>query len=95
MKLIQSAFALSVLSCAALTGCVQTTPEWDKHFGEAERMMMAQQVLNPDAGMKDIPDSLDGNASRESVIRYRSTFKEPPPPQNVFNIGVGSGSSGR
>lgn len=58
-------------------------------------MMMAQQVLNPDAGTKTLPDAMDGAASRETVIRYRSTFKEPPPPQNVFTIGVGSGGSSR
>ncbi len=95
MKPIQTAVALAVMSSAALTGCVQTTPEWDSHFGEAQRMMMAQQVMNPDAGLKEVPNSMDGGASRESVIRYRNTFKEPPPPQNVFNIGVGTGNSGR
>ncbi len=95
MKPIQNAVALAVLSGTALTGCVQTTPQWDSHFGEAQRMMMAQQVLNPDAGTKSLTESMDGGASRESVIRYRSTFKEPPAPQNVFTIGVGgSGGSG-
>ena len=91
MKTIPTAVALAVLGSAALTGCAPTTPVWDSHFGEAQRMMMAQQVLNPDAGMKELPNSMDGGASRETVIRYRSTFKEPPPPQNVFTIGVGSG----
>lgn len=95
MKPIQTAVALAVISSAALSGCVQTTPEWDSHFGEAQRMMMAQQVINPDAGMKEMPDSMDGGASRETVIRYRSTFKEPPAPQNVFTIGVGSGGGSR
>lgn len=95
MKTIQSAVALAVLGSAALTACVQTTPVWDAHFGEAQRMMMAQQVLNPDAGLKEVPNSLDGGASRETVIRYRNTFKEPPAPQNVFNIGVGTSGSGR
>lgn len=93
MKPIHTAVAVAVMSSAALSGCVQTTPEWDSHFGEAERMMMAKQVLNPDAGMASLPDSMDGSASRESVVRYRNTFKEPPPPQNVFTIGVGGGSS--
>lgn len=90
MKPIHTAIALAVLGGTSLTGCVQTTPEWDSHFSEAQRMTMAQQVLNPDAGTKALPDSMDGAASRESVVRYRTTFKEPPPPQNVFNIGVGT-----
>ncbi len=92
MKTNETVAALVMLTGAVLAGCAPTTPEWDRHFGEAERMMMAQQVLNPDAGMKDLPTTMDGPASRESVVRYRSTFKEPPAPQNVFNIGVGSGS---
>ncbi len=95
MKTIPTAVALAVLGSATLTGCVQTTPVWDSRFGEAQRMMMAQQVLNPDAGMKEVPNSLDGGAARETVVRYRNTFKEPPPPQNVFNIGVGTSGSGR
>jgi hypothetical protein len=95
MKSIQTMAALIMLSGAVLTGCAPTTPNWDQHFGEAQRMMMAQQVLNPDAGMKNPPDSMDGSASRESVVRYRSTFKEPPPPQNVFTIGVGGAGGSR
>jgi hypothetical protein len=95
MKSIQTMAALIMLSGAVLTGCAPTTPNWDQHFGEAQRMMMAQQVLNPDAGMKNLPDSMDGSASRESVVRYRSTFKEPPPPQNVFTIGVGGAGGSR
>lgn len=86
--------ALVLSSSVAIAGCVQTSPDWDQHFGEAQRMTMAQQVINPDAGMKDMPQTVDGSASRESIVRYRQTFKEPPAPQNVFTIGVGSGSSG-
>ena len=95
MKTIQTIAALVMLTGAVLAGCAPTSPHWDAHFGEAQRMMMAQQVLNPDAGMQDVPNSLDGGAARESVIRYRNTFKEPPAPQNVFNIGVGTSGSGR
>lgn len=78
---------------AALAGCAPTTPQYDSRFGQSVRMSMAQQVLNPDAASKDVPESKDGPAARETVVRYRNTFKEPPPPQNVFNIGVGSGQS--
>lgn len=94
MKPIQTAATQAMFVAIALSGCVQTTPQWDQHFGEAQRMMMAQQVLNPDAGMKDVPEAMDGAASRETVVRYRSTFKEPPAPQNVFTIGVGGSGGG-
>lgn len=91
MRIIPLLAMLALPISAVLSGCAPTTPRWDQNFGEAQRMMMAQQVINPDAGMKELPSVMDGGASRESVIRYRSTFKEPPAPQNVFNIGVGSG----
>lgn len=81
---------LAVIAISALTGCAPTTPQLDSRFGESVRMTLAQQTLNPDAGLKPVPESTDGPATREGIVRYRNTFKEPPPPQNVFNIGVGS-----
>ncbi len=95
MNQLHTLASLMLLSGAILTGCAPTTPHWDQHFGEAQRMMMAQQVLDHDAGLKDLPTTMDGNASRESVVRYRGSFKEPPAPQNEFTIGVGSGGAGR
>ena len=73
----------------ALTACVQTTPHWDSQFGESARLIAARQTANPDAGKKDIPESMDGNASREAVGRYRNSFKEQPQYNNSFVIGVG------
>ncbi len=88
-------FFSSLLVFAAISACAPTTPKWDSTFSEATRTLLAQQVLNPSAGSTEIPESMDGQAARESVVRYRTSFKEPPPPQNVFNIGVGGGTSGR
>lgn len=78
-----------------LAGCAPTTPQYDSRFGQTMRLNLAQQTLNPDAASKDVPEAMDGPAARETVVRYRNSFKEPPPPQNVFNIGVGSGGTGR
>lgn len=75
-----------------LSGCAPTAPQYDSRFGQSLRLTMAQQVLNPDAAEKEVPEAMDGPAAKETVIRYRNSFKEPPPPQNVFNIGVGSSS---
>lgn len=85
--------AAAALGCLGVTGCVPTTPRWDSTFGETPRLMAAQQTLDPDAGSRTVSELMDGSASRESVVRYRSTFKEPPPPVNVFNIGVGGGGA--
>ncbi len=81
---------LLAMSClSGLAACVQTTTHWDRQFGESARMAAARQTLNPDAGQKDIPESMDGQASREAVGRYRNGFKEPPQNNNSFVIGVG------
>ncbi len=77
------------------SGCAPTSPRFDSHFGESVRMVTAQQVLNPDAGTKPVPEAMDGASARETIVGYRASFREPPTPQNTFTIGVGGTSSGR
>ncbi len=72
-----------------LGGCVQTTTQWDRQFGESARMAAARQTLNPDAGKQAVPEAVDGHAAREAVGTYRSSFKEPAQNTNSFVIGVG------
>lgn len=93
MKLSLIGWLMASTAVAMQAGCAPTTPQYDSRFGQSVRMTMAQQTLNPDAASKNVPESMDGPAARESAVRYRNTFKEPPPPQNVFNIGVGSGQA--
>lgn len=93
MKLSLIGWLMTFATVAMQAGCAPTTPQYDSRFGQSVRMTMAQQTLNPDAASKNVPESMDGPAARESAVRYRNTFKEPPPPQNVFNIGVGSGQA--
>ncbi len=86
-RLIHVLLSVSVLS--SLAACVQTTSRWDTQFGESARLAAARQTLNPEAGQKELPESMDGQASREAVGRYRNSFKEPPQNNNSFVIGVG------
>ena len=78
-------FALPLL----LAGCVQTTPEWDSRFGQSVRLAQQQQTLNPQAGGDAPVNGIDGATGRETVTRYRNSFKEPQPTNNSFTIGVG------
>ena len=89
MKKLFAAALLCQGSLTLLTACVPTTPNWDSQFGDAARLSVAQQTLNPDAGQTAISESVDGNASREAMGRYRSSFKEPQPNSSSFTIGVG------
>lgn len=88
-------FALS----QALAGCMSQptysrTPNLDEKFGMAVETARAQQTINPNASRNTEPvTGLDGRAGREAVERYEASFQRPPPPANVFSIGV-SGNSG-
>ena len=84
MKTSAIAFLLTLL-----TGCASTvTPNYDTLFGNAVREAKLKMIINPDAGKN--PDQLlgmDGKAARETIIFYQNTYKEPPAPVNVINIG--------
>lgn len=76
--------------CLLMTACVSNTPRLDQHFGESVRSAIAQQTMNPAAGQNTDPvKGIDGKAANETMGRYQTTFKEPPPTANSFTIGVG------
>ena len=86
------------LSLAALTsalflgGCASQKTNLDEHFGEAVNTAKAQQTINPDASRDTDPVAgIDGQAAQAVMERYHKTFQSPPPPVNVFTIGVGAG----
>ena len=88
------------LACAAallglVAGCSTVTPHYDARFGDAVRDSKRRMTVAPDAGKSGDPVAgMDGRAARESINRYESSFKEPPPVVNVINIG-GSIGNGR
>ncbi len=78
----------------AISACAPITPSFDQHFGQSVPALRAQQVANPQAGLENqerTVTGMDGRAAREAVDRYYKSFREPPPPSNTFNIGVGAG----
>ena len=86
---------LIVGACAALDGCLSSTPHWDQTFGESIKQVTAMQTLNPRASDNDDPVAgIDGAAADAAQGRYAKSFLTPPPPVNVFTIGVGAGGSG-
>lgn len=77
-----------------LTGCSSVTPNYDAKFGEAVREAKLKMTINPDAGKNpDMATGMDGKSARETIILYQDTYKAPPPPVNVINIGgnIGGG----
>ncbi|MGF6757036.1 hypothetical protein [Paraburkholderia sp. GAS334] len=86
--------ALCVGVCAALTGCLSSTPEWDKTFGSSVTQIRAMQTLNPMASENDDPVAgIDGRAAVSAQSNYAKSFIAPTPHTNVFTIGVGNGST--
>jgi len=96
-KLLAAAAAVLALQACATTcpnmdACLSTSPRLDSRFGDAANVAKAQQTLNPDASKnRNVVAGMDGKSAQETMVRYRDSFKHPPPPANVFNIGVGSG----
>lgn len=78
---------LSAIVC--LSACVAPAPELERDFGKSVRAAVALQTLNPEAGGDAPVNGLEGRTAKDVYDRYGETFKSPPPPVNVFNIGVG------
>jgi hypothetical protein len=95
-KLLTIAAALLALQACATSRPLETyfavSPRLDASLGDAVNIAKAQQTLNPDASKnRNIVAGIDGKAAQETILRYRESFKSPPPPSNVFTIGVSSG----
>jgi hypothetical protein len=95
LKLTPFKLVLSMLVAAGLVGCVNPTPKLDDNFGKAVNAAKAQQIINPDASLNTDPVAgVDGQAADAAMNRYHRSFVQPAITPNVFNIGVGTGSSG-
>jgi len=78
-----------------LAGCAATSPNVDSRFGSAVTAARTAQMIDPGAGAKSATVAgVDGAAAAGAMERYRTSFKTPPEPVNVFNIGVGASSGG-
>ncbi|MCT7317182.1 hypothetical protein N5I87_14330 [Ralstonia sp. CHL-2022] len=86
LKYLQRA-ALAILACQALTACMTTTPNWDKHFGEAVTSVKQAQVINPDApaGLPAL-NGYDGKAAVAAMSNYDRSMTRFP--------GGGTGAGG-
>jgi type IV pilus biogenesis protein CpaD/CtpE len=81
---------LVALACLALSGCTATTPQVDRNLGSSLRLLQAQQVAVPEAGLQ--PQSvagLDGKAAKSGYDQYLRSYRAPEPTTNTFSIGIG------
>ncbi|QET00844.1 MULTISPECIES: hypothetical protein [Cupriavidus] len=86
---------LGALLTLGLGGCMNTSPVWDAHFGDAVRTVRMMQTLNPNAPYNPDPvTGVDGRAATFAMDRYNQSFRNPPTDTNAYVIGVGGGSVG-
>jgi hypothetical protein len=86
--------ALTAPVCAALSGCLSTTPIWDSHFGQSVRTASQAQIIDPDAAIHHPSASgIDGKAAVAAMSNYNASFQQPPQTANPFVIGIGGGGS--
>jgi len=91
LKLIVAAVALP----AMLSGCALVasgSPDWDARFGESNRIMQSEQLIDPQAPTRNgqIVPATDGRNVRDAMDRHGESYRSPPP-STVTNINVGGG----
>ncbi|KAA1014420.1 hypothetical protein FVF58_06085 [Paraburkholderia panacisoli] len=87
--------ALIVPVCAALGGCMSSTPIWDAHFGEALKTVTQAQIIDPHAAEHaQSARGIDGRSAVSAMETYDKSFQQPAPSPNAFVIGIGSGGGG-
>lgn len=87
--------ALIVPVCAALGGCMSSTPIWDAHFGQALKAVTQAQIIDPHAAehAQSTP-GVDGKSAASAMDTYDRSFQQPLPAPNAFVIGIGNGGGG-
>ncbi|MES2114227.1 MAG: pilus assembly protein [Pseudomonadota bacterium] len=82
---------LCAASAALLLGACATTPYLDSQFGQANRMIQAQQTINPQ-GLPGNPSAgVDGKVVKSAYDQYQKSYRAPEPQSAAFTIGLGSG----
>ncbi|MBA5606945.1 pilus assembly protein [Duganella sp. FT3S] len=87
---------MKTLMCAAgaallLGACGSNTPYLDSQFGNANRMLQAQQTIVPQGQAGNPSVGVDGKAAKSGYDQYQKTYRAPEPQTQAFTIGLGTG----
>jgi len=67
-------FVKLLVAAGTLSACA-TAPNWESRFGDAARLNFAQQVIDPNAGMRPAtPMQTDGKAAGGAMKGYADSF---------------------
>jgi starvation-inducible outer membrane lipoprotein len=95
VKTMSHIFLLLSLSALLLSACNNYPSLVDDKFSSALRENLQMQTANSDAAIyAQQPAKSDGQSAKAAIDRYQKSFEVLPLPTNVFNIGVGSGTTG-
>jgi hypothetical protein len=95
MRIINLILAVLILSGFVLTSC-ETHREQvlNDNWGRSFQAIKTNQIISPDAGLKDLPVvDMDGIAAEKVLEKYHQSFAEKPPAQ-ITNINI-SGVGGK
>jgi hypothetical protein len=71
-------FFILLAASLSATGCVSTTPHWDKQFGQSVRGALANQTIDPAAAAnRNQVLGIDGTAALGAQQRYERAFAQP------------------
>lgn len=84
----KSTWLLGLLAAVTLSACASRTPYLDSRFGDAVNTAKAMQTINPQASRNTDPvTGLDGPSAKDSIDRYRDSFKAPVQTFEVLGAG--------
>ena len=77
----------ALLALASLAGCANSSPQWERNFGNSLRESLAAQVADPAAARNPHPNpvvGLDGRAAAAASQRYEASFAQPAKQQSLL-----------
>jgi hypothetical protein len=71
-------FLIVLAAVLSTTACVNTTPQWDRQFGQSVHGAIANQTIDPAAAAnRNQVLGIDGSAALGAQQRYERTFAQP------------------
>ncbi|MGO4158006.1 hypothetical protein [Cupriavidus sp. YAF13] len=90
-----AAVTLAVLGTLTLSACMTSTPNWDKHFGQAVTTVTRSQIINPDApaGLPSLTGT-DGKTAVAAMTNYERSLIRLRPANTGAAGGMDFGAGG-
>jgi type IV pilus biogenesis protein CpaD/CtpE len=89
MKTFTIKLGAALAVSAALSGCAQTSPQFESGFGHAVRAAVAAQTVNPEAVRNtDAVSGIDARAAVAAQQRYENSYRSPVAHEPAMTTGL-------